>query len=231
MVAAFREVMATEERELDRDRKIVEQFKQGVRKICAMQIWEELKALTKAPTPQALADRFDLTLHIAWRGLNEGDLRLENLIVMLSELGLEFASLQAMPPIDKRAIAGYRESMTWLRRSGAAFQSEEKPYSPSITVREFGLLWNLYRHGEFWRAEALTKAKPGDRTAAEKLEAAIVHVWQRAQQALGEPMAEATLEEIQRLRQVWGETFWDCYVAVTYQWLGDSRGAKEAYTV
>ena len=227
----FAALIAAEEEEEDRHRRIVEQFKHGVRRICAIQVWEELQDFAQAATTQALADRFDLSHHVVWRGLNEGDLRLENLIVMLTELELEFRSLKPMPPVKQRAAAGFQEAMSWLKSTLAPRTLQKPPAAPVISVREFFLIWSLFRHGDWLKADVLLRVNPTSPTARQEMTKAIARVLRTAQQASGESAINSDLDELRRLHQEWGELFWKCHIAVAFQWIGESCGKAEANAV
>src|SRR6185369_10987511 len=98
-----------------KEQQIIDYFKYGVRKVCAVPIWEFFLTAAGAAKPQRLAERFHLNGSIVSRGLSEGRLSLDTLIVMLTELRLEFRSLLDMPSIEARALGGYSEATRRLR--------------------------------------------------------------------------------------------------------------------
>lgn len=115
-VEEFLKLFGKEDREQERrDQAIIDHFKYGVRKVCAVEIWQFVKKVVGARTQEELAARFDISASVVSRGLKDGALSLENLIVILTDVGLEFRALPDMPHRERRAIGGYEEA-TWYAR-------------------------------------------------------------------------------------------------------------------
>lgn len=192
---------------------IVERFRYGVRRFCAIDVWKRLIELAQVDSHERFADRFEMSSALVSRGLSHGALSIDYLVVMITELRLMWGNLDPLPPIVDRAIAGYVESMCWLAQSRGRTDMR-------IVPADFQILHSVcHQFGKWFAAENAVQLRPDDSDARTTLQFVLDNIRVSAQTRFGYQLPHLDAERCRLLVKDWCELFFDCYIAISYQWL------------
>lgn len=97
-------------------RNVIKQFKYGMRIPVSKHIWDKVLSELDENRQDQVALRFEVPESAVTRGKKQGQLSMENLVVMLSELGWEFEHLGEMPGIETRVQHGYLQCVKDLKQ-------------------------------------------------------------------------------------------------------------------
>ena len=82
---------------------------------------------------------------------------------------------------------------------------------------------SLYREPKWFEADAELAANEEDEAAQAEMAAATKRVSRRAEQEFRGRVQFVSPDDYRKLNKQWGEAYWMCYVAISYQWIGDGN--------
>ena len=205
----------------NRVNQLVDNFKFGARRECAVEIWSSLlrcmveRNEVRNDTNEAVAERFHISQSVVSRGIAGGNLSLDNLVVILVELGLHFDELQSLPQSKRElAIAGFRLAMAIVYNGGKLDRCVPSP-------EEVASVACLLATREWWVFVGKNLARKTDpKTKADLLRQVQLAVSQKAQQVFGIESVSRDEVEYQQLVSKWGNPWIECRLAVPYNWIG-----------
>jgi len=200
--------------------QIIDKFKFGARSACAAAIWDFLlrymaeKKELESDTNEAVAARFHISPSVVSRGISGGKLSLDNLVVILVELGLQFPDLRNLPQSARDlAVAGFATAMATVRAKG-----ESHDGGPSS--EEIASVACLLATREWWLLVGrLQTGRHDPKTKTEQLRCVQGAVLRKAEEVFGVKAIPRDETGYQRLVAEWGEAWHECRMAIPYNWV------------
>lgn len=200
------------------EREIQQSFQDGVARLCARSTWAQIDQLretrstkrrlrgqerfVKGVSQSQLAESIERTQGTISRWLNEGSLSWTNLIMVLTDLAIEFSDFQQpLPSRDERVIEGRKNAMRRAREL-----MEKVTDVPLPSDEELHCL-ALVNSSQTWRRAELTRSA---KLRRQRLEAAATEVAEIADERLQTTVSLRTVDQLQELRKRWGKAWMWC---------------------
>ncbi|MCH7727285.1 MAG: hypothetical protein IH991_12515, partial [Planctomycetes bacterium] len=132
------ESVEREKQEDKRRQKMIQKFRLGAKRVCAMRFWCKLEREMATDDPNKLQHLLKIRREEVYK-LRRGEMSLEVLVSLLSEVGWDCWQLDPLPSLQDRAVAGFQLVLYWMN-TGKTSPKHEELISEEDLIATFMLL-------------------------------------------------------------------------------------------
>jgi hypothetical protein len=107
-----------------RRNQLIQKFRLGAKRLCAQSFWSKFEREIQTNDATELSNALQIRREEIYK-LRRGEMSLEMLVALISEVGWDCADLDPLPALRDRAVAGYQLALYWLKTEKAKPKEED----------------------------------------------------------------------------------------------------------